>query len=210
MPAERATTVKAAAILAAFLLTEGAWVAVNMAADPRGFREFLGFAPGRLGTVAGWLLALAVTAAFVLRSMRLPSVRANLAKPSWLKLLALGMALAAGILEEAVFRRMLMNYLERQGFGVAPQVLSSAVAFGVSHGVWGVFGRSYAAAFAATLVTGALGGALAVVYVVSDRSVAACVAAHVLIDLCIEPGLVLAALRGEMGAGPRTASRLPP
>ena len=210
MPTERATTVKAALILGAFFLTEGAWVALNGLTDPWGFLEFLGFAPGRLGTAAGWLLALAVTVAFVLRSSRLPSVRANLFKPSWLKLLAVGMALAAGILEEAFFRRMLMNALQHRGVGVPLQVVSSALAFGVSHGIWGLFGGSPRAAWGATLATGVLGGALAVVYVVADRSVAACVAAHVLLDLFIEPGLVLAALRGEMAAGPRTASRRRP
>jgi hypothetical protein len=42
-------------------------------------------------------------------------------------------------------------------------------------------------------------GALAIVYLVAGRNVAPCVAAHFLINAFIEPGLVLAAVRGEMG-----------
>jgi hypothetical protein len=44
-----------------------------------------------------------------------------------------------------------------------------------------------------------LGAALAVVYLASGRNVAPCIAAHLLINALVEPGLVLAAVRGEMG-----------
>jgi hypothetical protein len=49
-------------------------------------------------------------------------------------------------------------------------------------------------------ITGVLGAALAAVYVLGGRSLAPCIAAHFLLDVAIEPGLVLAALRGEMAA----------
>jgi membrane protease YdiL (CAAX protease family) len=204
-------TVRAALILAGFAVSEGAWVLVNLFPEPGPLLGYLGFAPGKLGTPLGWALALVVTVGFVVRSARLPSVRANLVRPSWLKLLAILMAIAAGILEEAFFRRMLMNWLQQGGVGVLLQVLASALAFGVAHGIWGLFGRSLRAALGATLATGALGAALALVYVAAGRSVAACVVAHVVIDFFIEPGLILAALRGEMarrpppGATPRPA-----
>jgi membrane protease YdiL (CAAX protease family) len=189
---------KAAIILGFFAISEGTWVVVNASADTARFLHVLGFAPGQMGTPIGWLAATLITVLFVYRSARLPSVRANLLKPSLLKGLAILMAVAAGILEEAVFRRMLMNYTQQQGYGVLAQVLVSAAAFGISHGVWGLFGRSLPAAVGATIATGLLGGALAIVYVLSARSVAACIASHVVIDMLIEPGLVLAALRGEM------------
>jgi hypothetical protein len=48
------------------------------------------------------------------------------------------------------------------------------------------------------LATSILGGALAIVYLIAGRSVAPCIVAHFLLDLFVEPGLVLAALRGEM------------
>jgi hypothetical protein len=119
-------------------------------------------------------------------------------RPSPLKLLAILMAVAAGILEEAFFRRMLMNHLQTEGFSATVQIILSGVAFGVAHGIWGLFGRNVTAAIGATLATGALGTALGIVYIASDRSLAACVVAHTVIDFFIEPGLVLAAIRGEM------------
>jgi len=125
-------------------------------------------------------------------------VRHNMFRPSLLKLLAILMALAAGILEEAIFRRMLMNHLQSDGLFPTVQIILSGVTFGVAHGIWGLFGRNIAAAVGAMLATGALGTALAIVYIASHRSVAACIVAHTAIDFLIEPGLVLAAIRGEM------------
>jgi membrane protease YdiL (CAAX protease family) len=188
---------KTARILAAFLAVEGGVVAYYCAAHGAKFLAYLGLAAGRQGTVAGWLLALLVTAIFVAYSARFPSVRANLVKPSWLKLLALPMALAAGVLEEAVFRGTLMTLLQHRGADVAVQVLVSGLAFGAAHGIWGLFGKSMRAAFGATAATGALGLALAAVYVVAGRSLLPCIAAHTLIDAFIEPGMVLAVCRGE-------------
>ncbi|MEO6807451.1 MAG: hypothetical protein ABI286_04210 [Edaphobacter sp.] len=52
----------------------------------------------------------------------------------------------------------------------------------------------------AVLATGTLdSAALAVVYPASGHSLAPCVAAHVLLTALVEPGLVLAAVAGEMG-----------
>lgn len=190
---------KTAWILAAFLAVEGGFVAYYYAANGARFLAWLGFAAGREGNLPGWLLALAMTGIFVAYSARMPSVRANLLRPSWLKLLALPMALAAGVLEEAVFRGTLMNALQHQGAGLAVQILVSGVVFGAAHGIWGLFGKSPQAALGATVATGLLGTALAVVYVIAGRSVLPCIAAHALIDACIEPGMVLAACRGELG-----------
>ena len=189
---------KAAWILATLLAVEGGFVGWWYAVNGPKFLAYLGLTAGREGSVLGWILALVVTAAFVVFSLRLPSVRANLIMPSWLKLLALPMALAAGILEEVVFRGSLMNYLQHQGAGVAVQMLASGLAFGAVHGIWGLFGGSSQAALGATVVTGVLGTALALVYVAAGRSLLPCIAAHALIDALIEPGLVLAACRGEM------------
>ena len=205
----RATEAKAALIMTAFILTEGAWIGVNLFPDPQRFLHIIGFAPGRLGTPEGWVVALGVAAIFIFSSLRLPSVRANLIRPSFLKLLAILMAIAAGTLEETVFRRMLMNYLQTEGLGNLPQIVLSAAAFGISHGIWGLFGRSKSAAFGATVATSALGLGLAIAYVDSARSVASAIVAHAMIDVFIEPGLILAALRGEMG-GQRTPNQREP
>ena len=190
---------KALYILVGIAVTEGAWVLVNAVTNPSAFTVYLGFSTGRLGAPLGWVFAAVVTALFAAFASRLPSVRNTMFVFSGLKLIALVVAVAAGILEEVVFRKMLMNWIASLGYGDLPQVLASGVAFGAVHGVWGLFGRSLRAAAGATVATGALGAGLAIVYIAAGRSVAPCIAAHFFINALVEPGLVLAATRGEMG-----------
>jgi membrane protease YdiL (CAAX protease family) len=161
--------------------------------------RYLGFAPGLGGAALGWIAAAVVTVIFVAFATRLPSVRENLVRPSFLKVLAILVAIGAGILEEVMFRRWTMNWLLGQGYGAVLQVLGAALLFGVLHGVWGLLGKGVRAAAGATLATGFLGGMLAVVFLLAGRSLAPCIAAHFMINLLAEPGLVLAATRGEMG-----------
>lgn len=189
---------KAAWILAGIAAIEGAWVVLNwLHAGPR-FLRYLGFTAGGSGTGWGWTLAFVVTAVFVASSLRLPSVRDNLFRPSWLKVLGLAVAVSAGILEEVVFRKLLMDSLAARGVGVVLQIAASGLAFGLAHGIWGLMGRSIRAAVGATVATGLLGIALAIVFIAAGRSLAPCIAAHFLINALIEPGLVLSATRGEM------------
>lgn len=189
---------KAALILATFAAIEGTLVLFGFLGAPAKFMAYIGFAQGHHGAPLGWWLAFVTTGTFVAFSLRLPSVRQNLLKPSMLKLLALPMALFAGILEESVFRSTLMYLMQNRGAGVVIQVLISGLAFGLAHGIWGLFGRSMRAAAGAALVTTVLGSALAVVYVLAGRQLMPCIAAHFFIDVLLEPGLVLAVCRGEM------------
>ncbi|MGH9684032.1 MAG: hypothetical protein ACRD4S_10535 [Candidatus Acidiferrales bacterium] len=89
-------TLKAAAILGGIFLFEGFFV--GMFSYGRSYRFFiwLGFLPGpHTAPLAGWFCAAPTAVAFVLLSARLPSVRENLIRPSWLKLLSLGEAFVA-------------------------------------------------------------------------------------------------------------------
>ena len=190
---------KAAAILAAIAITEGSWLVVNLWAHPRGFLRYTGWINASPAP-AGWILALIVAAAFTAVACRLPSVRANLFSFSWLKVLGLAVAVSAGFCEETIFRKLLMDNLARDAVGVTLQVLASGLAFGVVHGIWGAFRGSWTAAIGATVATGALGVALAAVFLASHRVLAPCIASHLLINALAEPGLVLAAVRGEMGS----------
>jgi len=195
MTAER----KSALILGFFIVTEGSWCAVNLGLNGWRFFHYLGFAPGRAGNPFGWAAAIVVAVIFIGYATRLPSVRENLVKPSFLKLLAIGVAVFAGVLEEVIFRKWVMDWLLTDGYGSVVQILGSALAFGFVHAIWGLMGKSLRAASGAMLATGTLGGLLAVVYVVGGRSLLPCITAHFLINVFIEPGLVLAAIRGEMG-----------
>jgi uncharacterized protein len=189
---------KSAIILSGLAITECGWVVLNLRISGWRFVRYLGFAPGLSGAVAGWVAAALVVAIFVAFALRLPSVRANLFRPSFLKLLALAVAIGAGVLEEVMFRRWTMNWLMSHGYGAVIQILGSGLLFGAAHGVWGLMGKSLRAAVGATLATGFLGSMLAVVFLLAGRSLAPCIVAHFVINLLIEPGLVLAATRGEM------------
>jgi hypothetical protein len=83
--------------------------------------------------------------------------------------------------------------------GIAVQIALSALAFGAVHSIWGLLKGSLRAALAAMAATGVLGLALAIVFASDGRNVWPCVIAHFIVTATIEPGLVLAALRGEMG-----------
>jgi len=173
-------------------------VFVNVRHNPGGFLRYTGFTSNHAG-ILGWVLGVVVAFAFVALASRFPSVRSNLFRASLLKILALLVAIAAGLCEECIFRKLLMDYLQHGGKGVVIQVLVSGLLFGLAHGVWGFFRGSLAAAICATLATGMMGLALALVYVASHRIVAPAILSHFLINAFAEPGLVMAAVKGEMG-----------
>ena len=79
------------------------------------------------------------------------------------------------------------------------QVLVSGAAFGLVHAMWAFFGGSFSAGLQAMAATAVLGAALGAVYLASGRSLAPCIVAHFVITVLIEPGLVLAAVRGQLG-----------
>jgi membrane protease YdiL (CAAX protease family) len=191
---------KAAIILGAITAMEGFFVFPPLVMRPVHFLSYLGLAPGHhLSPPLGWILAVLVTALFVWHGVSLPSVREHLLRPSWLKVLAIGLAVAAGILEEIFFRQILMDWAQKLGWGAALQIILSAVVFGLAHAIWAFFRGSWRAGVGAMIATGVLGLMLAIVYLAGNRSLGPCVASHFVIDVFLEPGLVLAAVRGEMG-----------
>jgi uncharacterized protein len=191
---------KAAIILCAIAVIECSWVAMNFWLSGWRFGRYLGFAPGLAGRPIGWIAAAVVVVIFVGMAARLPSVRQNLFRPSALKFIAIFLAIGSGILEEVMFRRWTMNWLMNHGHGPVIQVVGAGLLFGLLHGVWGIFSKSLRTALGAAVATTILGIMLAMVFLVGGRSLAPCVAAHAVINLLIEPGLVLAAVRGEMGS----------
>jgi membrane protease YdiL (CAAX protease family) len=197
---------KAAIIIAGIAGVEGIFVLINFVNGGMKFARFLGFGSDDPGAVLGWVLAIVATVVFVGSSaVRLPSVRENMLRPSLLKVLAILLAIFAGILEELVFRKLLMNALDVRGYGVLLQILASGLAFGGAHAIWGLMGRNLQAALGAMVATSMLGFALAVVYIAAGRNLAPCILAHFVINLLIEPGLVLAAVRGEFTGNSRSA-----
>jgi hypothetical protein len=180
------------------IVVEGFPLVMTFAANRVLFLLELGLTAGHRGTALAWALALVVTATFIYLSVRRNEfIASHLYTFTRLKALAIPMAVVSGIFEEAFFRRFLMDWAMRGGWSVAAQIALSAVIFGVAHGIWGLFGGSLSAAAGATIATGLLGLALAVVYVVGGRAVAPCAASHTLINLVLEPWLILVAASGS-------------
>jgi membrane protease YdiL (CAAX protease family) len=116
-----------------------------------------------------------------------------------LRLFAIPMALVTGFFEEAFFRKSVMNMAEHHGFGMVPQVVISALVFGAAHAIWGIFGGKFRAALAVMLATSVLGGLLAIVYLLGGRSVGPCIAAHIGLNLFLEPWMVISSATGSWG-----------
>lgn len=104
--------------------------------------------------------------------------------------------LGAGSLEEIFFRGVIITLLARNGFPVWSQVVASAILFGFAHVGWGLLTGTadVGAAVGAIVATTILGLTLGIIFVTAGRSLTPAIAAHVLINLLIEPWFVLAAL----------------
>lgn len=111
---------------------------------------------------------------------------------------ALGVGITAGFGEEVMFRGFVMTQARDAGLPTWLQVVLAAVLFGMAHGGWGALGSHFdlGGAIGATVSTAILGAVLAGVYLLGRRSLMPVVFAHAMIDLIIEPWLILFALSG--------------
>ncbi len=172
------------------------------------FLHPLGFESGLTGTPVSWILALLIATtciAFTIKNF--PLVAQTWREISFLKGLSLWAAVGAAVVEEAFFRRIVMDSVMEASGSVLFQVIASALIFGVAHALWGLIKGSLHVALTAAVATTAIGAGLAVVYVVGDRSLAPCITAHFLIDAVIQPGLVLSAVSGNWGRKPVVGKR---
>ena len=152
------------------------------------------------GTPLAWGMAALVTTAYAAYAASAsPFIRDHMLRPGrWrpyasIRSAAVPMALISGFFEEAFFRKALMDYVMHRGAGIVVQLAITAAAFGAAHAIWGLAGGSVRGAVGAMAATGILGGALGIIYIVGGRSIGPCMAAHIAINLLIEPWLILAA-----------------
>ncbi len=188
---------------AVFLVLAGAilWIPVvgALLGHGPGFLRNLGFVSGPRGTLPAWILAMLVAvfySGFAVRNIGL--VAEHWRRWSSLKAVSLAVAVAAAIVEEAFFRRLIMDAMMNTGASVLLQILGSAVVFGLAHGVWGIATKRFRVAIKTTIATGAVGAALAVVYLIGGRSLAPPIVSHFIIDAVIQPGILLAAFSGDL------------
>lgn len=166
--------------------------------SPRYFYKLTGIPTvGEVGGTA-WVLCALIAGGYILYSFwAVPFVRSMQSELSALKAIGIAAALASGLLEELVFRKILMDWLGEQGTEVITQVVISSIAFGIAHSSWAALRGELKIVLPVVSSTAALGAALAILYLVSGRNVLPCVVAHVAINLVIEPWLMLAAVSGK-------------
>lgn len=155
----------------------------------------------RRAPVRGWVAAIVAAALYLGFAFSGPILRGAPILTDWSVFriaMALGIAITAGFCEEAIFRGFVMSRARDGGAPVWLQILLSAVLFGLAHGGWGSMGGKFevGAMIGAMIATTILGVLLAGAYVLSRRSLVPVVAAHALIDMVIEPWLILFALTG--------------
>lgn len=155
-----------------------------------------------------WAGALVVCLGYVAYATRaFPTIRANFFTLNLMKLVAVLFAIVTGTVEEVYFRKLLMDWAAHQDIAEIGQVALSAVVFGAAHGIWGIFAKQWRMAIGATVATGLLGLLLAIIYLAAARHVAPCIWAHMLINLAIEPWLILAAASSGARAQPSPMPR---
>jgi len=158
----------------------------------------LGFERETIAPPLAWILATITAIAYVFYTMKvIPFVFAKQREISLFKLLGILSALIGGVVEEVFFRRWLMDMLMSGGVTPILQVLFSGIVFGLAHTCWILARGDFKFAIPAVLSTSVLGTLLAIIYLVGGRNLGPCIAAHVAINLVIEPWLMLSAVSGK-------------
>jgi hypothetical protein len=159
----------------------------------------LGFERGSIAPPLAWILATITAIAYVLYTMKAIPFVANMQREiSLFKLLGILSAVVGGIVEEVFFRRWIMDNFMSGGFAPILQVIISGVAFGLVHTSWTLLAkRGFKATLPAILSTTVLGIVLAIIYLAGGRNLGSCIFAHILINVIIEPWLMLSAVSGK-------------
>ncbi|MEK5529364.1 CAAX protease family protein [Viridibacillus sp. FSL H7-0596] len=167
--------------------------------NPKRFIENgLGYSSEMLLNLPMWFFTLLIVIGYISYTMiAIPYVKRNLLTFSWLKLIGIWAAIVSGIVEEVVFRHLLMDYVLSIGLSNFSQMLISGIAFGIAHGAWVLLRGEIKIALPAILSTTILGCLLAMLYIYTGRSTFAPIIAHILINMVIEPWLMLSAISGK-------------
>lgn len=169
---------------------------------PKQFIEHrLGINAEAFQSVIPWLLAFIIIIGYILYTIKaIPFVRDHLFTFSWLKVIGIWAAFTLSTMEEIVFRQMLMDWLLHVNAGTLLQILLSAIIFGVAHGAWTLLRGEFKIALPVILSTTILGGLLAALYIVAGRNLLTPILVHIIINLFIEPWLILSAITGKWDA----------
>ena len=165
---------------------------------PIPFFQNLGFERGSIASPLAWILATTLAIVYVSYTMKvIPFVLAKQKEISLFKLIGMLAALVGGIVEEVFFRRWLMDMLLAGNLTPILQVIISGVAFGLAHSCWMLARGDFKFTLPAIFSTSVLGILLAIIYLIGGRNLGPCIYAHVLINIIIEPWLMLSSISGN-------------
>src|SRR4030066_1004983 len=159
----------------------------------------LGFERESIAPPFAWILATIVGVVYFFYTIKaIPFVAIMQREISLFKLLGILTAVVGGIVEEVFFRRWVMDNFMSGGFAPILQVIISGVSFGLAHTSWTLLAkRDFKATLPAIISTSILGIFLAIIYLAGGRNLGLCIFAHVLINIVIEPWLMLSAVSGK-------------
>jgi uncharacterized protein len=168
----------------------------------------LGFERNSIASPIAWILAVIAVIVYVAYTLRaIPFIASMQREISWFKLLGILAAVVGGIVEEVIFRRWAMDLLLFRGVAPVTQVIISGIAFGLAHGSWTLFAkRNLKFSLPAIISTSVLGIFLAIIYLAGGRNLGPCIFAHVMINVVIEPWLMLSAVSGKWRANQAVAN----
>ena len=186
---------KAWTVMSSIVVTQIVTLAIVERSPTRLGKAILLSRNGHQGTVQGWCLGVALAVGFSwYTTRRITFVRRHFFTLDLMKFATLVLfAPVTAVFEEFFFRRVLMEMLALHGYSVFLQMSVSALTFGIAHAVWIMFGGQWRTGLFAALTTTVLGALLAVVYEISQRVLLPALVSHLIINICIEPWLVLAA-----------------
>lgn len=206
---DRRKTVLILSMTALFMFSP---LAMSLFWHPISLFQKLGFERESIAPPLAWILATITAVAYVLYTMRaIPFVASMQREISLFKLLGILSAMVGGIVEEVFFRRWIMDMFMSGGFNPILQVIISGIAFGLAHTSWTLLAkRNFKVTFPTIISTSILGIFLAIVYLTGGRNLGPCIFAHALINIVIEPWLMLSAVSGKWRAQQaRAADSLP-
>jgi hypothetical protein len=199
---DRRKTVLILGTISVFMLSP---LAMSLFWHPIPLFQNLGFERESIALPLAWILATITAIAYVLYTMKvIPMVLVKQKEISLFKLLGILSALAA-IVEEVFFRRWTMDMLMSRGVAPILQVIISGIVFGLAHYSWILARGDFKFAIPAILSTSVLGTLLAIIYLVGGRNLGPCIFAHAIINLIIEPWLMLSSVSGKWRPSSKTS-----
>jgi membrane protease YdiL (CAAX protease family) len=133
-------------------------------------------------TTPALAIAVVLAVAYTAFTFLLPEVRSVASEATLFRVWGAAVSAFAAGVEEAVFRGFVLTELDRSGVSRRAQVLASGVTFGLIHAGFGWWGMA---------VTFLLGLGLGGLYLTGRRSLTPPILCHGLINLAVEPGLLL-------------------